>query len=86
MNKLGESYIQKINTQYNKVKSILIKNNIKDFENKSWKDSMFQEMLMRIGIEYRDFELEISNTKEIEKIVNSILMESYLKMWENYAI
>lgn len=44
-----------------------------------WTDSLFQERLMRFGIEVKLFELEITDTASIEKCVRSSLIYSFLE-------
>jgi len=45
----------------------------------NWVDSMFQERLMRLGREYRDYDLEFGDTKTISMVVNATLQEDYVK-------
>jgi len=43
-----------------------------------WTDSRFQERLLRFGIEFKIFKLELFSTKEIEKFIQYSLLEDLM--------
>lgn len=51
----------------------------------NWSDSKVQERLLRIWNEYRDFDLDIYNPIELEKIAIATLKEDFIKR-NNYLI
>jgi hypothetical protein len=74
MNDLGREYIKHCAKRIAHHNS----NFSEKFKTPKWEDSLFQERLMRIGREFRLFEVDSYDTKNVESLVIASLQESFL--------
>lgn len=75
MNALGEDYVKKASkliSEYNKT-------NKEKYKGYQWEDAMFQERFMRMGVEFRAFEITEYDLDDAISVTLASLQYSFLK-------
>lgn len=77
MNDAGREYIRSQN------EALAKSPNKSKFKNIVWTESLFQERLMRFGVEFKKYELDMLDTCNIEKIMRATFIEDHIR-WDKH--